>query len=578
MQETRTGSFTFVLHAHLPYVLSHGRWPHGADWLNEAAAETYIPLLDIFNKLVGEGISPRVTMGITPVLTEQLRDPYFVYEFKGYLMRKRDAARADIKAFKAEKSRGMLKVARMWEAFYDGTYKAFTKKYGEDIVGGFAALQDEGHIEIITCGATHGYFPLLSRDESVRAQVRQAVASYRRNYGLSPRGIWLPECAYRPGYSWTPPVGDACEPYERTGVEYILAENGIEYFIVDSHMLEGGKPVGVYLDKFAALGGLWGRFSENYSPRPSEPGRSPYEIYQAGTACGDGGGNPVAVLARDPRTGVQVWSGEHGYPGNGYYLDFHKKRDPGGLRYWRVTDPKLGLGDKEEYQPDEVDGYMYEQAAHFRGLVKDVLARHREKSGSPGLLTAPFDAELFGHWWFEGPRWLYEALKALAHDPDIELTTASGYLDKNSDRNEVSLPEGSWGEGGFHYIWLNEETVWTWRRIYEAEAEMVSLADDFGHEPDGLLRDILKQVARELLLMQSSDWQFLISTRSAADYASTRLARHHADFMRLSVMARRLAAGIRLLESDMEFLSEVMERDRLFDDIDPAWWAGGPAV
>jgi len=565
------GSFTFVLHAHLPYVISHGRWPHGTDWLNEAAAETYLPLLKTLNTLLEEGISPKLTLGITPVLTEQLRDPSFKDEFKGYLEQNIAAARADIKEFKATKQSGLAKVASMWEDFYTDAYECFTERYKEDIVKAFAKLQREGHIEIITCGATHGYFPLLSRDESIQAQVKQAVTAYRRIYGRKPKGIWLPECAYRPGYKWAPPVeGSGLEAYDRKGVEEFLSENGIEYFIVDSHLLEGGKPIGVYLDRYEALEKLWGQFSDSYRPRPIDPKKSPYEIFAVGEKQGK---KPVAILTRDPKTGLQVWSGEHGYPGNPDYLDFHKKRFPGGLRYWRVTNTKADLAEKKEYRPEMAAKYVPEQASHFKEMVKETLREHKKRKGAAGLLTSPFDAELFGHWWFEGPKWLYHVMKAIAQDPELELTTGSKYLRENKVRTLISMPEGSWGEGGFHYIWLNEWTQWTWKHVYESEAEMIKLAREFGDSKDEKLQDILKQTARELLLMQSSDWQFLISTWSARDYAEMRFTEHVSDFKRLAEMTKKYGRGEKVAHGEWEYLGITKDRDRLFEDIDPKWWA-----
>lgn len=571
MKKKTIGSFTFVLHSHLPYVLSHGRWPHGTDWLNEAMAETYIPLLEALEKLIGEGISPKLTLGITPVLTEQINDKSFHEEFKGYLATKIEAARADKEEFAATKQPHMAKVAQMWDDFYSGVYKSFTGKYKEDIIGEFAKLQRQGHIEIITCGATHGYFPLLSRDECVQAQVKQAVKAYKRNYGRKPKGIWLPECAYRPGYKWTPPVeGSGLEPYDRKGVEEFLSENGIEYFIVDSHLLEGGKAIGVYLDRFEALGHLWDRFSEHYRPRPVDPDKSPYDIFAVGEKKGK---KPVAILTRDPKTGLQVWSGEHGYPGNPHYLDFHKKRFPGGLRYWEVTNTKADLAEKKDYRPEKAGAAVPEQAAHFVGMVKDTLREHMEKTGRAGLLTSPFDAELFGHWWFEGPQWLYHVLKGLALDPEVELTTGSDYLKANRERTMVSLPEGSWGEGGFHYIWLNDWTAWTWKHVYECEARMVALAGEFADSADEKLQDILKQAGRELLLLQSSDWQFLISTWAARDYAEMRFTEHVADFKRLADMVERYGRGKSVAKGEWEFLGITKDRDKLFEDIEPKWWA-----
>jgi 1,4-alpha-glucan branching enzyme len=505
------------------------------------------------------------------VLTEMLRAESFKDEFKGYLQVKIAAAQADIAEFKKTKQPKLAKVAQMWDEFYTGIYLSFTEKYKEDLIQEFARLQKAGHIEIITCGATHGYFPLLSRDESVQAQVKQAVTAYKRIYGRRPKGIWLPECAYRPAYKWTPPVeGSGLAPYDRKGVEEFLSENGIEFFIVDSHLLEGGKAIGVYLERFEALGKLWAGFSDSYKPRPIDHSKSPYDIFAVGTKKGK---KPVAILARDPKTGIQVWSGEHGYPGNPQYLDFHKKRFPGGLRYWRVTDTKADLAEKGEYSPERAAAYVPEQANHFVGLVKETLKAHQKESGRAGLLTSPYDAELFGHWWFEGPEWLYHVIKGIATDPELELTTGSDYLKNNRERTLVSLPEGSWGEGGFHYIWMNEWTAWTWKHVYECEALMVGLAREYSGTKDEKLLDILKQAARELLLLQSSDWQFLITTISAKDYAEMRFSEHVAVFKRLAEMAKKYGRGEHVAKGEWEFLGIAKERDDLFVDIDPAWWA-----
>ncbi|MBI5892993.1 MAG: DUF1957 domain-containing protein [Deltaproteobacteria bacterium] len=573
MTKEKIGSFTFVLHSHLPYVLSHGRWPHGMDWINEAAAETYIPLLNIFNRLISEGISPKVTIGLTPVLTEMLANDEFKAEFKSYLGQKLEAAGNDIAEFERLGQPHYAMVAKMWQDFYRNTYKDFIEKYNQNLVGAFAELQRNGHIEIITCGATHGYFPLLSQDISIQAQVKQAVSSYMRHYGRQPRGIWLPECAYRPRYEWTPPIdtGKNTKPYLRKGIEEFLSENKIEYFFIDSHLLKGGKAIGVYLDRFDALQELWSRFREQYKPLPEDTEKTPHNIYWVGPTVE--GKMPVAVFSRDPKTGLQVWSGEHGYPGDPHYLDFHKKRFPGGLRYWQVTDTKADLADKTEYAPEKAFSRIPEQAGHFKDLVKATLAAHKKKAGSSGIVVSPYDAELFGHWWFEGPEWIYHTIKAFHNDGGIDMVTAGEYLDKSRPTHVVSIPEGSWGEGGYHWIWLNDLNQWTWKHIYESEEEMIKLAKKFcDKKDDALLQDILKQAARELLILQSSDWQFLISTRAARDYAEMRVVRHYDDFKRLAQLAWKKGKGEELSKEDLNFLDYCQKRDDIFPDIDIKWY------
>lgn len=574
MRSKAIGSFTFVLHAHLPYVMAHGRWPHGMDWLNEAAAETYIPLLNVLTDLIEAGRSPRLTLGLTPVLCEQLADEGFKQEFEEYLDRKIQATQEDHQNFSQWNHKGLSQMALWWRHHYRQIKGDFENRYGREIIGAFKRLQEKGYLEIITCAATHGYLPLLGFDENVRAQIRVGTESYRHHFGRQPRGIWLPECAYRPAYSWSPPVETPAlsKPTQRLGLEEILVENDLEYFIVDSALLKGGKAMGVYIDRFEALRRLWRQFEEQYQERPEDREKTPHQVYLVGRPVE--GKKPVAVFTRDPSTGLQVWSGEHGYPGDGWYLDFHKKHYPGGHRYWRVTSSKTDLAEKEEYEPEAARQRIAENAMHFVGLVKDNLREYYERTGKKGILCAPFDAELFGHWWFEGPQWLSQVLSKMDQDSELELTTCGLFLDKARPVEVVSLPEGSWGKGGYHYIWLNEWTEWTWKHIYEDEARLRALLKEFDKKlEEEKLKDILTQLARELLLLEASDWQFLISTWSARDYAELRLAEHHQSFQRLASMAERYGRGEWVDPGEWNFLGECQQRDSLFPFLKLAWFA-----
>lgn len=565
-----TGAFTFVLHGHLPYVISHGVWPHGMDWIFEAASECYLPLLDTFTTLVDEGISPCVTLGLTPVLTEQLRDPAFIAGFDAYLVHRIEAAIDNAREFRQQKQPLLEQLAYRWRDEFTGIRERYHDRYHDDIPGAYAKLQDDGHLEIITCAATHGYLPLLGDDTCVRAQVRQGIASYRRHYGREPRGIWLPECAYRPSYMWKSPIEGAGpqQPVLRAGVEEVLSEQGIEYFFVDTHLLMGGTTQGVYVERFGALKALWEQSQRAQSGEPEHFDHSPYRPYYA---SGRYDGSAVSFFTREERTGLQVWSGEHGYPGDGNYLDFHKKHYPGGLRYWKVTSAQADLADKQIYYPDDIEARLDGNAEHYAWLVETLLAENPQTDG-PTFLTAPYDTELFGHWWYEGPRWIYKTLKRLHAGDRVRLQTAGSYLAENPPTIGVALPEGSWGQGGFHWIWLNEWTAWTWKEVYKAEEEMRALAKAFAHSDDAALQRLLRQTARELLLLESSDWQFLISTWSARDYAEMRLQEHRDVFTRLAGMTRQYAATGELDTSDWEYLATCELRDNLFPDVDPTWW------
>jgi len=563
------GSFALVLHSHIPYVLAHGRWPHGMDWLAEVTAETYIPLLDVFNRLAAEGISPKVTLGLTPVLVEQLADEAFASEFEDYLGQKIDAARMNAAEFRQATRPDMAALADYWRALYSHLLHQFQQTYSRDLVGAFRALQDAGHIEILTSAATHGYLPLIGTDASIRAQVKQGVSTYRRHFGRDPAGFWLPECAYRPRYHWQSPIAkfQTPEPILRKGVDEFLSESGLRYFFVDAHLLRGGAAIGVYAERFKALEELWSQFAKEYQPEVAE--RSPYAAYLV-NSFGEPK-EPVAVFARDHETGIQVWSGEIGYPGDEWYLEFHKKHYPGNLRYWRVSWPRDDLGKKELYEPVRALSRLPGHADHFADVVRGVLWRHREHFGHPGVLCAMYDTELYGHWWFEGAEWLYYAIRRLAQDAEIARVTCSEYLRDNPPHTVVSLPEGSWGEGGYHWIWLNEWTTWTWEKVYECEHQMIDLAREYGDTPR--VATILRQAARELLLLESSDWQFSISTWASRDYAEQRVHYHYDTFQALAKLTRRVAEGEAIEPDAWNDLGEAEDRDRCFPDVEPKWWA-----
>jgi len=564
--KNKIGSFALVLHSHLPFVIGHGKWPHGTDWLNEAAAETYIPLLNEMNGMVKDGVKFAITFDLSPVLAEQLADPRFKKGFIHYLEIRIHMSRENIKEFEKTGDEHKKYLAGIWLEYYEKIKADFINIYNEDLIEAFRKQEESGHIEIITCGATHGYLPLLYTDEAINAQVRQAVKTHKRLFGRQPEGIWLPECAYRPRYEWKSFVEDDDKPRMRRGVEEFLSDVGIKYFIIDSHLLKGGKAIGTYLSRFDALQKLWDQFSKSY--REEDSTKTPFHMYWAGNSSND---KMAAVFTRNDKTSLQVWSGEWGYPGNGCYLDFHKKHFPGGNRYWAVTGAKVDMADKEVYRPDVIEGFLYEQANHFVDVIKGELT-----AAGGGILTAPFDCELFGHWWFEGPRWIRKVFEALSSSGDIEAMTLRGYFESYKPEEVINLPEGSWGEGGFHYIWLNDWTKWTWKHIHHNEKIMRDMAERWKDSAGPELEKILNQMGRELLLLQSSDWQFLISTWAARDYAEGRLAVHNENFKALADMAKKTADGENLGEGEKNLLEKICEVDSLFQDLDFRLWLKMP--
>jgi len=561
----QTGYVTLTLHAHLPYVINHGTWPHGLEWLHEAAAETYLPLLKTFAELEQQGLALKANLNLSPILLEQLAHPVFQKEFPAYLLRKIAAAKHDALEFGIAGDAHHVEVAGFWEEFYEQALRQF-ESLGGNLIEGFRQFYDSGAIEIITCGATHGYFPLLGNDAAIRAQVKLGVETHRRYFGRRPRGIWLPECGYRPAGMWRFPVPvNGSQPFLRAGVEQILAEQGLEYFFVDTHLVDAST----HLTPYELLAGE--HVSE--AELTHTPVKSFYRAYYADTP--ERRTARVAFFARDPRTGVQVWSGESGYPGDPNYLEFHKKRWPGGHRYWLITGPNVDLGEKEPYHPEAARERTREHAAHFARISAEALATNGNAGPGVPILTAPFDAELFGHWWFEGPQWLGHVAREFARpESAVRLVTCGEYLDRCRPAGYMGLPEGSWGANSDNSVWLNPETSWTWKDIYPAEAAVQKVAASGawrGHELGGRLA---RQICRELLLLESSDWQFLITTKAARDYAEERFHAHHAQLNTLLELWRCFETTGRIPAERMPDLEKIEQRDSVFPNIDPQDWAG----
>ncbi len=568
----QAGFLTFTLHAHLPYVVNHGTWPHGIEWLHEAAAETYLPLLRVLGRLEKDGIGLNCNLNISPILLEQLAHPVFQAEFPKYVERKIVAAREDEAVFTSTGELHLAETARFWHKFFSDALNDF-EALDRNIIQGFRYFNDKGLIDIITCGATHGYMPLLGTDESVRAQVRTAVNAHQRHIGKHPKGIWAPECGYRPAGFWNYPVPNAdgsptAPGFNRIGVEQAISESDIDFFFVDTHLVEESARIP---SPYELLRGDVVRngdelMTHNDYRRLYQPYYvdGPYDKRYATT-----------IFPRDPKTGVQVWSGDSGYPGDGLYLDFHKKRWPGGHRYWSVTGSKVDMADKQPYKPAEAAERTKSHAAHFVHLVWQALEKGLNDP-IPPVLCSPFDAELFGHWWFEGPLWL-EAVARTLHDyPNgIELISCSNYLDTYPRAGFISMHEGSWGAEGTNHVWMNPDTSWTYTHIYPAELYTRDVCTAMKWKDGGLGERIMKQLCRELLLLESSDWQFLITTGAARDYAELRFETHNDQFNEVKAIYQAFEASGSITPEHEARLAAIELRDSVFIDIDPSFWATG---
>lgn len=497
--------FVLVLHTHLPFVLGHGRWPHGSDWLMEAAVSSYLPLLEHCESLREERVDAPITLSVTPVLAAQLASAEFATEMRAFLAQ-RLAACDDAERFfelSASGDSSLVPIVRFWRDEYSRRRRQFEALDG-DLIRAFRSLERDGRIELMSSAATHGFLPLLARDESIRLQLFAGRAEHERLFGRAPSGCWLPECAYRPRGAWSPWSGGP-SALMRDGIESHVRAAGYRFVVIDAHLAHAGRPLEAYGTNQAAVA------------ESGDAPRSPYRDYTIGSARG-----ALRALVRDPASTRHVWSRDEGYPGAGRYLEFHKIRFPGGLRLWEVTGPGVSLGDKQPYDPAAARSLSHKHAAHFASLL-DGIARDRT-SRVERLIVAPFDSELFGHWWFEGPEFLAEAYRSMRSRDGVRPVTASMHIARARTATSLDLPAGSWGRNGDFSMWLNPRTLWTWTRLWAVEERFWRAAPAALALPPA--RPVLEQAARELLLAQASDWQFIISTGEVTDYGERRFLLH----------------------------------------------------
>lgn len=519
------GYINLVLHAHLPFI-RHPEYEEflEEDWLFEAMTETYIPLLDAYDRMINDGTDFRITMSVTPPLAEMLADPTLQNRYQHELDKYSELADKEIHRTKKE-SPEFYEAAKYQKEVIDRSQRVF-HQYNRNLVNGFKQCQDAGKLEIITCCATHGFLPLMKNENVQRAQIQVAKKNYEKHFGRPPRGIWLAECAYD------------------YGVDDLLAEAGIRYFFVDAH------------------GILYG------SPRPK------YGVFAPVLSSSN-----VAVFGRDLESSKQVWSRDSGYPGDVNYREFYRdlgydgeydyirpylKKDGvrrnTGFKYHRITG-KVDLSEKQPYYPNAAREKAADHAGNFLFNRQHQLKYLRKFFDRPPIITSPYDAELFGHWWFEGPLFIEYFFRKMHHDQsDVKPITPSEYLERHPVIQSVQPAPSTWGDKGYFEVWLNGSNDWIYRHFHICEDRMVELAQRYP-QPDGITNRALNQAARELLLAQSSDWAFIMTTATAVPYATRRVKEH---CHRFNVLYDQIKGG----GIDEGYLSDLEWKDSIFQEID----------
>jgi 1,4-alpha-glucan branching enzyme len=523
------GYLALILHSHLPFV-RHPEYDDALEenWLFECITETYLPLLLIMDRLVKERVDFRLTMSLTPTLVSMFDDSLLRSRYLRRLNRLIELSGKEITRTRSEFRMNAL--AKTYRKRLIEIKDAFVDRYKLDLTDAFAGLQKMGRIEILASAATHAYLPLLADDPAlIKAQIKTGIDHYRHSFGCGPHGFWLPECAYYPG------------------LDKLLCDNGVRYTILETHGITRSRPAPAY--------GIYA---------PAE--------------CPSG----LAVFGRDPDSSKQVWSATEGYPGDCNYREFYRdiayeldhdyitpyihpagiKTDTG-FKYYRITGK---TENKKPYSMKKAENTAVRHAGDF--ISKKVEKLDEIGHGMPRkpVFVAPFDTELFGHWWYEGPVWLEALTRQISgRQKRLRLITLSDYLEEYPDNQKVLPSMSSWGDRGYNQRWLNTKNDWIYKHLYHAAWTVKNLAVCHP-SARGLVRRALNQACRELLLAQSSDWAFMIEGGKTADYATKRLKTH---LIRIDRLSKQIDAGV----IDKKWLEAIEQQDNIFRPINYRDWA-----
>lgn len=518
------GYLALVLHAHLPFI-HHPEYDGylEEEWFFEAISETYIPLLKMFKKLEEEKVDFKLTMTLTPSLLSMMDSELLKKRYIKYLKQRIELGILELENVSNHPEEEYL--AKYYLKRFKDDLDFYVNEINLDLISEFKYFKEKGYLEIITCGATHGFLPIISLNEkAMRAQIKIGVDTYRKYFGENPKGIWLPECGYIPR------------------IDKYLKEFNIQYTIVETHGL-------MYANPFPIDG--------TFRPIVSNEG--------------------IAFFARDLESSRQVWSSISGYPGDPNYRDFY--RDLGydrpyeyikpflpssgvrvhtGYKYYRITGKNQ---EKKLYNPKWAKDSAEKHSSHFMNeRIKQIKKVSKYTYGKP-IILSPYDAELYGHWWYEGPYFLYMLFKKMHYDQDIvQLTTPSMYL-KENPKLQISTPASTtWGANGYNEVWLNQTNDYAHKHLLHLADEMVNTARKYKDEKDKLKIRVLNQMVRELLLLQSSDWLFIITNGTMTSYAHKRIKEHTGRF-------HKLKNELNSNSINEDFLENIEKIDSIFPEV-----------
>jgi 1,4-alpha-glucan branching enzyme len=517
-----SGYLSIVLHAHLPFIRYPAHEKHlEENWLYEAITETYIPLLDMFGNLLSDRVDFRITLSVSPTLVGMFNDKLLMDRYQRYIDSRIELAEKEV--VRTGRDSDLGSVTLMYHRRFLKIRRLFGEVYRKDLSSAFGQLLGSGKIELITCPATHPYLPaLITIPESAGFQIAMGAEYFRGIFGKRPAGMWLPECGFVPE------------------IDVFLKKAGIQFFFLESHGLPRKSPGGTH---------------SIYAPVKTPSG--------------------VAAFSRDAESSSQVWNSIGGYPGDPDYRDFYRDIGfdlpsryvgpylPGGittftgLKYYRITGSNVV---KKPYMVRRARKKAGLHADQFIAAKEDQVIFLRNKIGMRPVITASYDAELFGHWWFEGPDWLNFLLrKGSRGQESFRFITPPEYLSGAGELDTAMPAASSWGEGGYSSTWVNGSNSWIYRHLTRGARLMKEISGR--NISQGLLKRAADQATRELLIAQASDWAFMMKTGNAAEFARKKFITHMRNFLELHA---EITSG-RLQRKKLRILEET---NNIFPDLD----------
>jgi 1,4-alpha-glucan branching enzyme len=474
-------AISLVFEAHLPFIREYNR----EDDLSQAGeegrffeymTETFLPLLEVLDRLKNDHIPCQLALVISPVLCHMLNDEHLINKYINYIDKQIEFGQHELK-----RTENNVELNKLAQSYYNEIVDkkiAFTQKYGKNILKALDNYRRRGKLEILASCATHAFLPFISHNpESIQAQMEIPVSNYRKYFNSSPQGFWLPDLG------WTP----AIEPY--------LRAYNFSYTIVESHGLLFGNPLpnkgSFYPVKTPDGTFIFGR--DYYTLQETEK-FSADEVYR--------NNDRDAGYELPPETVAQFLSSEG-------------ERHKTGYKYW--TNGEKG---NTIYNPQTASDKVTQ---HARIFLENNIARLEKASNqmkeAPLCLYAQ-NADNFGRFWYEGPQFIEALFRLACGYRDFKFITPSEYIFKQDLASiQVVAPEfSSCGNNGYAEPWLDVSNDWIYRHLTRSMERMTELAERFPDDT-GLKERALNQAAREILIAQASDWPFMLYKQDSTEYA-----------------------------------------------------------